>query len=301
MLPTKSSIGSTIVIGDTVYYGGFASANELHVVYCYKPSHDVWTTLPPLPVRWFGMGQVNGELVAVGGKKSSGSSTVTNEIYTYDERVKKWKQAIPPMPTARDFPCVLSLQSVLIVAGGCTSVLNYTDAVEIYKSDTSQWYRTDPSPTPCYSMSSVVIGSTCYILGGYNGSHLNQALYASTDDLLHAAVPVNQTCPCSTSSDTQSAWKSLAKTPTFQPAVAALGGKLFAIGGCDTSTGGNVKKEMYVYSSSADCWIYVSDLPAPRAEIATATLLSSELLVLGGQNLGKRVNSVFRGTLNLKF
>ena len=65
----------------------------------------------------FGLGQVNGKLVAVGGEKKS-DFRATNEVYTYDERSRKWKQTIPPMPTARYSTGVLSLQSALVVAGG---------------------------------------------------------------------------------------------------------------------------------------------------------------------------------------
>ena len=59
--------------------------------------------------------------MAVGGWKMS-DGEITNEVYTYDERSRKWKQTIPPMPTARYFPGVLSLQSALVVAGGDTSI-----------------------------------------------------------------------------------------------------------------------------------------------------------------------------------
>ena len=54
------------------------------IIYCYDPSRDNWITLPPLPVRWFGVSQVNGKLVAVGGVKVSRG---------------KWKQAIPSIAT----------------------------------------------------------------------------------------------------------------------------------------------------------------------------------------------------------
>ena len=182
--------------------------SDNYIIYCYDPSQDKWTTLPPLPVRGFGLGQVNGKLVAVGGVKSG--SQPSSEVYTYDERSRKWKQTIPPMPTVRLFPGVLSLQSALVVAGG----VPHTIAVEIFKPDTSQWYRTDPLPIACQNISLVAIGNTCYALGGYNVSHLNQALYASVDDLLRNAVPANQTTH-SGSSDTQSAWKTLPNTPTY--------------------------------------------------------------------------------------
>ena len=42
--------------------------DDEYIVYCYDPSQDKWTTLPPLSVCYFGLGQVNGELIAAGGK-----------------------------------------------------------------------------------------------------------------------------------------------------------------------------------------------------------------------------------------
>ena len=140
------------------------------------------------------------------------------------------------MPTARDSSGVLSLQSALIVAGGATSIRGYTDTVEIFKADTSQWYRTDRLPTACYDISPVVIGNTCYALGGCRDpSRLNQALHASVDDLLRNAVPANQTTH-SGSSDTLSAWETLANTPTYQPAAAVLAGNLLVIGSISRRT-----------------------------------------------------------------
>ena len=172
----------------------------------------------------------------------------------------------------------------------------YTDIVEIFKPDTSQWYRTDPLPTARENILLVAIGNTCYALGGYKYPllRLNQALYASVNDLLHNAVPANQT----THSDTQSAWKTLPITPTYRPAAVVLAGKLLCMGGNhETSKGGVAKKEVYMYSPSTNSWIYISDLPAPRSGIAVAVLSSTEVLVIGGWAEGKRVNTVYMGTL----
>ena len=272
-----------------------AGKNTNYIVYCYDPSQDKWTTLPLLPVRYFGLGQVNGKLVAIGGAKDD--FTEVKDTYTYDQRSQKWKQTIPPMPTARWSQGVLTLQSAFIMAGGNTSN-SYTAAVEIFKLDTSQWYKTDPLPTACQDISLVAIDNTCYALGGYqHPSYLNQALYASIDDLLGNAVPANQTTH-SGSSDTQSAWKTLPNTPTYRPAAAMLAGNLLAIGGRETSKGGATKKEVYMYSPSTNSWIYISDLPAPRSTIAVAVLSLTEILVIGGYD-GVRENTVYKGTLTL--
>ena len=265
-------------------------------VYCYDSSQDKWTTLPPAPVRWFGLGQVNGTLVAIGGQKESDSRT-SSEVYTYDERSRKWKQTIPPMPTARRSSAILSLQSALVVAGGSRGFRVYTDAVEIFKPDTSQWYRIDSLPVGCCLIPLAAIGNTCYALGRYKDpSHLNQALYASVDDLVRNAVPANQTTH-SGSSDTQSAWKTLPNTPTYRPAAAVLAGSLLAMGGLETSEGGADMKEVYRYSPSTNSWIYISDLPTPQSRIAVAVLSSTRVLVIGGIGGRERVNTVYQGTL----
>ena len=88
--------------------------NDDNVLLCYDHKQDRWTALLPLPVKWFGLGQVNGRLVAVGGLKTD---EATNNVYTLNF-VQKLKPALPSMPTARCLPSVLSLQSAMIIIGG---------------------------------------------------------------------------------------------------------------------------------------------------------------------------------------
>ena len=114
-------------------------------------------------------------------------------------------------------------------------------------------FWTDPLPTSCCNISLSVTNNTCYAIGGYDGSVLNQALYAPIDDLFSHAVPaiVNQTTP-SDSSGTQSAWKTLPNTPTWFPVAGVLAaGSLFALGGRKTPERRADKKEIYVYSCSS--------------------------------------------------
>ena len=267
-----------------------------YIVYCYDPSQDKWTTLPPLPVKYFGLGQINGKLVAIGGvKKRDGRETGVALSFQDSEQSQKWKQIIPPMPTARHSPGVLSLQSTLVVAGGYTLSALYVNTVEIFKSDTSQWHSTDPLPIECLDISLVAIDNTCYALGGYKGpSHLNQALRASVDDLLGNA---NQTTH-SGSNDTRSAWKTLPNTPTYDPTAAVLAGNLLAVGGDETPRRGAARKEVYIYSPSTNSWIYISDLPAPRSDSIVAILSPTEILAIGGWKDGDIVKTTFKGTLS---
>ena len=247
---------------------------------------------------------MNGKLVAVGGMKK-GNKGWTNEVYTYNvsEDSRKWKQTIPPMSTARHSPGVLSLQSALVVAGGCVSTGMYTNAVEIFKSNTLQWYTTDPLPTPCYNVTLTKTGKKCYVVGGYKQpSHLNQALSISIDDLLDNALPANQTTR--NGINMQTMWKSRPSTPTYQPTAVVLAGKLLAIGGREVSDGGPAKKGVYVYSPFNNSWICISELPVPLYLMAVTVLPSTadhepEILVIGGWCDGK-VSAVYKGILELK-
>ena len=273
---------------------------EYNIVFCYDPSQDKWTTLPPLSISWFGLGQVNDKLVAVGGRDEL-TTSATDRMYTYDDLSQSWKQTIPLMPTARWSPGVLSLQSALVVAGGLTSVtktgffgrtltvITSLDTIEIFKPDISQWYRTDPLPTACHDVSLVAIGNTCYALGGCPNdgtfSGLNQALYASVDDLLGNAVPANQTTH-SGSSDTQSAWKTLPNTPTYHPPAAVLAGKLITLGRRSIFR----DDEIYVYVTSTNTWAHCGELALPvrRSHIISVSVLSPvEIIVIAGKNAYK--------------
>ena len=112
--------GKTVIINDNVYFRGMGpdpekiNENDDNVLLCYDHKQDCWTALPLLPVKWFGLGQVDGKLVAVGLKTDE---EATNNVYTLNF-VQKWKPALAPMPTARCLRGVLSLQSAMIVIGG---------------------------------------------------------------------------------------------------------------------------------------------------------------------------------------
>ena len=296
--------GRTEIINGKVYFRGMTLTDDDddddNILLCYDVANDSWTALPPLPVKWFGLGQVDGKLVAVGGLKRDDKAT--NNVYTLNI-VQKWKPTLPQMPTARCLPAVVTVRAMLIVAGGLTGGQlgkeMDTNAVEIFNSSLSQWYRTNPLPRACSEVSLVAIDNTCYALGGYEYPfRLNQALYASADDLLRNAVPANQTTH-RPSSDTQSVWKTLPNTPTYRPAAASLTGNLLAIGGGEASISEADKKEVYMYSPSTNSWIYISDLPAPRSRTIVAVLSSTEILVIGGMEYGERVNTVNKGTLRM--
>ena len=289
----------TVVIRDKVYCGGggYAAANDdEYWVFCYSPSEDTWTTLPPCPVRYFGLGQVRGKLVTVGGRKKS-DGEITNEVYEFDEGTQTWKPSIPPMPTARHSPAVLSHHSALVVAGGKTGHTrnSRTKAVEVFREETSQWHTTEPLPFRWYDASSLLINNRWYLLGGgAEGEYKsNRALCAHVDLLLQRTLDGNR---ASTDSN-GTVWEVLPNTPLYAPAAATFGTSLLAVGGTITSgSATHPQVTVDVYFPCTNTWINISDLPAPLVCAATAMLSPTELLIIGGFNKG-RLNKVYKGLL----
>ena len=295
------SRAQTVVIRGRVYCGGGDAADDdYYRVFCYSSSEDTWNTLPACDVCGFGLSQVRGKLVTVGGIKKS-DRKVTNEVYEFDEVAHSWKQSVPPMPTARQSPAVLSHHSTLTVAGGTTGYTR-TAVVEVFREETSQWHTTEPLPFRWWNPSSLLINNRWYLLGGAaeGEDYSNRAVCTHVDLLLQKALPCDQ---ASTDRDStnNSAWEVLPNTPHYAPATATFGASLLVVGGTTTSKRpSNPQTAVHVYSPCTSAWIHISDLPAPRVWTATAMLSPTELLVIGGWNNRRRQNSVYKGLLRIE-
>ena len=295
------TIPKTIVIRDRVYCGGgLAGGNDEYQVFCYSPSEDTWNTLPACDVRYFGLSQVRGKLVTVSGIKKS-DRRVTNEVYEFDEVTRSWKQSIPPMPTARFTPAVLSHHSTLTVAGGNTEPGVRTAVVEVFREETSQWHTTEPLPFRWWNPSSLLINNRWYLLGGgaEGEFYSNRAVCVHIDQLLQKALPCDQASTVRDSTN-NSVWEVLPNTPHCAPTAAPFGGSLLAVGGTTTNKyPPSPQAAVHVYSPCTNAWIHISDLPSPRMWTATAMLSPTELLVIGGWNNGRQ-NSVYKGLLRIE-
>ena len=298
-LPVKLHGAQTVVIGDRVYCGG-GDSDDYQVVFCYCPSEDTWNGLTACDMQYFGLSQVRGKLVTVGGKKKS-NDKVTNEVCEFDEVTHNWKQSIPPMPTARHSPAVLSHHSILTVAGGNTESTR-TSVVELFREETSQWHTTEPLPFCWCAPSSLLIDNRWYLLGGRTEgqNYSNRAVCAHVDLLLQKVLPRDE---ASADSTNNSAWEVLTNTPFYGPAAATFGASLLAVGGIATYNWPlNLQQRtaaVQVYSPCSNAWIHISDLPAPLMKGGTAMLSPTELLVIGDWN-SDRQSLVYKGLLQIE-
>ncbi len=278
------SQGKAVTVNGKVYYGGggCVDTDNKYCVHCYDPPQDVWSTLPRLPVRYFGLGEVKGELVAVGG---GDSSSISNVVHVFNKR-RNWKRTIPPMPTARYSPAVVSLPTHLVAAGGLLKY-GFTNNVEIYNISTSQWNETDSLPYAYTYQRGDVCNNTVYLTGGFDDDHLNKVLAAQVDNLISADRQDD-----GSANKADSIWNTISNTQSHRPSPVTISDTFFAVGGLDSER--EATQRIYAYSSSMDSWLYVGDLPSPVAFAATVSLSPTECLVIGGWNKTGRQSTVHK-------
>ena len=303
-----------VVIGDKIYVGGGStdSRADSYLVFQYNSVGGEWTTLPPCPVRYFGLGQLSGELLTVGGVKHSAIvfGKISGKVYRYKPASKKWKKSLHPMPTARFCLCVVSSESALTACGGTTGFSDnkpiLSTSVEVYTTETSQWHTTDPLPIPCDTMSSTTISGAAYLLGRFttDSTPTKTLVYAPVVPLIKKAVsqPQQPASAAMQSDSASSAWKTLQDTPLYGSAAVNLGGTLLTIGGRDDNK--TKSPSIYIYIPATNSWkrMESGDLPELRYDCSAVDLSANRLLVIGGRDENSKItNTVFLGLLKFGF
>ena len=284
----------SVVIGDKVYVGGGNTGDDEadSLVFEYTSSEDKWTTLPPAPIMLFGVGQLLGEVVIVGGKVQQ---NVYSCVYVFDRFTRRWKDSLPSLSTARYVPTCVSLTFSLLVCGGFSNDCSVISNIEMIDCDNFEWqvagYLSRPA-TLCYT-SAVAVQNSLFFLGGYRSSTA-----ISVTNAAHKISLDNLASPAGIS---PYVWKSLPATPHFQSSAGTLGSCLLAVGGSSTPYTLPVQNSIYAYSHNSESWIKVGELPYAACHVTVNTLSSGELLVFGGwvrPGEFKRSYSVYRGSVS---
>ena len=258
-------------IGSTIYCGGGYTSNTdtARQVFKYDTNQDTWSQLPICPTCFFGLTQLDGKLVTVGGSTIDQLSPI-NDVYVLQESETWENSVIPRIPTARSHTTAFNYKSTLIVSGGITQWKTdieysvYTDAVEVFQTKTYQWYCAEPLPVAHCSMSCAIVNDTCFLIGGTKSPYHPET----------SSTPKAFPSPPS--------WQVLPECPLGYSTAAELGGCLLAIGGMDDSN--SPSSAVHMYSPSTNSWVRISsgDLPVPQY-FATATQLEGgQVIFVGG-------------------
>ena len=285
-MPKTLHTPQSIVIGGAV----FVAAYNSHDVLRYETRRDQWSVLPSCPVRFFGLGQLSGKLVTVGGVDGRGAAV--NHVYRYVQETQQWEKSIPPMPTPRRLPTVITYNSSIAVCGGHGGVR----VVEVFNRETAQWHTAAPLPVACVYMQHTIINDTCYLGGGGTLISTRSIMCASLPSLLQSSSPHEQ----QTSAQQQSVWTVLPEMPLYYSALANMGVTLLALGGCESASSPPSDAFIHAYSARNNAWLKIASLPQACSNATAELLPSGEVMLIGGWDSKlKALKAVYIGTLNI--
>jgi len=263
-------------------------------VFKYDCKEDKWSQLPICPSLHFGLTQLDGKLVTVGGRDVD-ELTPIKDVHIFEEDSLTWNN-LPSLSEARCSPCAFSYKSVLVTAGGINRwKFDYehstrTNSVEVFQD--SQWHTTLPLPFALSAMSCAVINDTCYIIGGSKSGGLpnRQVCFVSIPSLL----PTDTDLPeCSKAATSSPKWE-YRNCPLFFSTPAEQGGNLLAIGGKDDRN--RPSSAVHKYMPSTNSWERIANgkLPETNYHAAAVSLEGGDIIIVGGRDKpGSMITTVY--------
>lgn len=258
---------------DAVVHNGVAyfRGHRKQYVLSYNFATEKWDKLPICVVEDTTLVIVNDTLTTVGGVNTepalmNAQGVLTSDLFSYD--LKEWRKVLPSMATKRSQVTAISIEEVLIVAGG-RGDSGALATVEVLNLNNKQWSFAGNLPEALYRASVCICRGYLYVLGGESVSTtFKYAFRASVSDF------------CDPRRQSGDIFSELAELPLENTACISVRGKILAIGGSASS---KASKLVYMYDSQSNVWRELkSSMIVPRCNCFAVALSDSKLMVVGG-------------------
>jgi N-acetylneuraminic acid mutarotase len=231
-----------------------------------------WQEMAPMPTARanLGIAAVDGKIYAIGGDVDGFN---VNEMY--DPKTNTWTTE-QPIPTSRAAFGITVYDNKIYCIGGYTKSYESTKAIEVYDPTTNFWTALSPGPVKGVCKA-VTINDKIYIISSDDtAAYLYEFNPATGDWTTKTSMP----------------------TPAGGFAVAAIGNKIYVIGGANTEVYFFCEEaidKVQIYNCNTDSWSYGTPLP-DSLSLATAISTSGvyapqKIYVIGGSSGNNACNS----------
>lgn len=229
-----------------------------------RAADQPWENLPPIsnPGVQTVMIASGGSLYLLGGVNGT---TPSAALFAYSPKRRRWTKRAP-MPTARWSFAGGASNGRLYAAGGMidgASPGTFSAALEIYDPARDAWSRGADMPST-RNMDGTVLDGKLYVAGG--------------NDHGQCTSRAEEYDPATDS------WRELPPLPTprCSVAAAAYGGRLYVLGGTNTS-GSMIYATVEIYDPRTNAWTTGPPMPTARGYLSAA-VLDGRIYALGGAN-----------------
>jgi N-acetylneuraminic acid mutarotase len=261
MRPTRPRRLGTGLLAALLLSAGAASA---------APVEDSWRTVSPVPEprTEVAAARVGTEIGVVGGFRADGSTSRRADAFAPARNA--WRP-LPRLPLAVNHAGAAAWRGRLLVVGGYTAAGPATRAG--YELVRGRWRALPRLPEARAAHGAAVVGNRLYVVGGVT-SPGNLAQRAFVLDLVKrrwSAIP--------------------GPTPREHLAVAAAGGRVYALGGRLAGIDTNLKT-LQVLTPGARAWRDLPGIPHPRGGTGAAGV-GTTLVSVGGEEASGAIASAY--------
>jgi N-acetylneuraminic acid mutarotase len=173
-------------------------------------------------------------------------------------------QARRTMTSSRQETAVAAVAGRVYVIGGFGGTADPVTTVEAYDPATDEWRAVAPLPIAIHHAAAAAVDGRLFVVGGYTGGRFSWTPLGTVFEYEPA----------------QNSWRGRAQMPTPRGGhgLAAVGGKLYAVGG-STDRATNAHE---VYDVAADRWTTANPMPTARDHLA-AVGFDGRVWALGGR------------------
>ncbi len=226
-----------------------------------------WVSRASMPTarRALTVAVANGLVYAIGG--ANGSGTVLRTVQAYTPSSNKWTTKAS-LPAARQGGNgAVTINGIVYLAGGEDAAGALTRTLYAYNASTNVWSTRATMPAYGSCGGSAEISGALYVFSGCTRSSTGAQIDAR---LLHRYNPTTNT------------WTTLKAAPVthFRPVVGALSGKLYVVGGNNSS--GTAMRRVDMYDPATNTWSTRRSMLTARTN-AGATTTGGKLYVFGGR------------------
>jgi N-acetylneuraminic acid mutarotase len=235
-----------------------------------------WASRASMPTarRALALAVANGSVYAIGGANASG--TVLRTVQGYNPTTNGWTTKASTPAARQGGNGAVTLNGMVYLPGGEDANGGLTRTLYAYNTSTNTWSTRAQMPAYGACGGSALMSGQLYVFSGCTRSSSGAEIDAR---LLHRYNPTNNT------------WTTLRQAPVthFRPVVAAVGGKLYVVGGNNGSGAAIGRVDMY--DPVTNTWSTLASMPTPRMN-AGAAFLGGKLYVVGGKSGPAYLNTV---------
>jgi N-acetylneuraminic acid mutarotase len=221
----------------------------------------------PVPRTEVAAARLGSEVAVVGGFLLDGSNTGRADAYVPARN--RWRR-LPDLPVSVDHAAAASGPGVVYVAGGYGS--DRRPLRTAFAFQRGRWRRLPTMPLARAAAGAQVIGRTLYVVGGVGPAGLARAALAFDLD--------------------RRRWRTIpGPTRREHLAVAASGGRLYALGGRTAGLDTNLAL-LEAYTPGARAWTRLPRVPQARGGTA-ATAYAGSIVSIGGEEPQGTIASVY--------